>query len=219
MGSVSRAVALLLSGVLVLPQALFAAGLEVRSEKIPGIPKGGNALITASVPPGSSVSAARVYFNAEGKTPEYYLEMVRDDNGRYWVVLPVPKPETKKAQYRVFFRDEAGKEFTLPQETVPVDSTKVELTEREIRYAKNLVIGVTDPKAPLLPEGWECYGVVSSINVQGELKPNEVCRTVIVPPALWVAAGAAAATVGIIVVSDNPEDDPVSPSRPPGTPK
>ena len=219
MGSKSRAVALLLSGVLVLPQALFAAGLEVRSEKIPGIPKGGNAVITATVPPGASVSAARIYFNAEGKTPEYYLEMVREDAGKYWVVLPMPKPETKKVQYRVFFRDEDGKEFTLPQVTVPVDSTKVELTEKETRYAKNLVIGVTDPKAELLPEGFECYGVVSSINVRGELKPNEVCRTVVVPPWIWPASAAVVGTIGVIVVSDNPEDKPVSPSRAPGTPR
>ena len=219
MGSVSRATALMLSAALVLPQAAFAGLLEVRSERIPGIPKGGNARITATVPPGSDVSAARVYFNAEGKTPEYYLEMVREDSGKYWVVLPIPKPETKKAQYRVMFRDADGKETSLPLETVPVDKTEVELTEAELRYAKNLVIGVTNPNAPLLPEGWECYGVVSSINIRGELKPNEVCRTVVVPPWIWPAAAAVAGTTGIIIVSDDPEDKPVSPSRPPGTPK
>ena len=215
MRSQFRVVSVVLSAVLVAPQLGFAGTLQVTSERIPGIPKGGNARITASVPPGTSVSAARVYFNAEGETPEYYLEMVRGDAGSFWAILPIPKSETKKAQYRILFRDAEGADTWLPRETVPVDNTKVELTETEIRYAKNLVIGVTDPNVDLLPEGWECYGVVSSINVIGELKPNEVCRSVIIPPALWVAGGTALTAVGAVILTDDPEPKkPVSPSRP-----
>ncbi len=215
MRSQIRVVSAVLSALLVAPHAGLAEPMQVTSERIPGVPKGGNARITASVPPQTSVSAARVYFNAEGKTPEYYLEMVRGDAGSFWAVLPIPKSETKKVQYRILFRDAEGKDTWLPRETVPVDDTKFDLTDTEIRYAKNLVIGVTDPDVELLPDGWECYGVVSSINVVGELKPNEVCRSVIIPPALWVAGGTALTAVGAVILTDDDEPKkPVSPSRP-----
>ena len=210
-----RVVSAVLAVFLVAPQLGLGEPMQVTSERIPGVPKGANARITASVPPQTSVSAARVYFNAEGKTPEYYLEMVRGDSGNFWAVLPIPKSETKKVQYRILFRDAEGKDTWLPRETVPVDNTKFDLTETEIRYAKNLVIGVTDPDVELLPDGWECYGVVSSINVVGELKPNEVCRSVIIPPALWVAGGTALTAVGAVILTDDDEPKkPVSPSRP-----
>jgi hypothetical protein len=216
MVSKKRVAGMLLAGVFLLVQAAPAVALDLKSEKLENIPAGGNALVTASVPPGATVSAARVYFNAEDKTPEYYLEMVRAGGGNFWAMLPVPKSETKKVDYRVVLSDGDGKTTQTPQETVPVKGkAKVEPTDVEMRYARNLVIGVTDPDADLLPEGFECIGVVSSINIRGELKPNEVCRTVIIPPAVWVGAGTAAAAVGIIVVSDDEKPkQPVSPSRP-----
>ena len=220
MVSVHRAVAMLLSGGLVLPQVAFAAALEVSSQQLPAIPAEGNARVTASVKPGSTVSSARVYFNAVGKKPEYYLEMVPGDGGSYWAMLPVPKSETKSVDYRIVFADADGKPFqTAPMNSPVKGSPKTEPTEAEKRYAMNLVIGVTDPQAPLMPEGFQCVGVVSSINIRGELKPNEVCRTVIVPPFAWVAAGAAAGTIGIIVADDPPSaPPPVSPAFPSSLP-
>ena len=211
-----------MAGLALGAQLSAAAPIVVTPEPLEAIPSGGNARIVARVPPGSTVSAARVYFNAEGKKPEYFLEMVRGDAGLFWAMLPVPKPETKKAQYRIVISDGEGKPWQVPQATVPVKgSEKSKPTDAEMRYARNLVIGVTDASAPLLPEGWECIGVVSSINVRGELKPNEVCRTVVVPPAVWVTAGAAAATVGIIVANDPeppPDVDPPPPVSPASAP-
>ena len=228
MVSVYRRPALILAGALFLSQALDAAPLVVVSEPLASIPSGGNARITASVPAGSTVSAARVYFNAEGKTPEYYLEMVRGDGGAFWVMLPVPKGETKNVQYRVVVSDGEGRPSQTPRATVPVKgSSKTPPGEAESRYARNLVIGVTDPSAPLMPEGFECIGVVSSIIIRGELKPNEVCRNVVIPPALWVAAGAAAATAGVVIFSEPvaptvepppPPPPPISPSTAPPAP-
>lgn len=222
--AVFRSVRFIVAG-LALGAGLSAHGrIEVSSEPLEAVPAGANARITARTPAGATVSAARVYFNAAGKTPEYYLEMVRGDAGFFWAMLPVPKPETKQVQYRVVISDGEGKPWVVPQATVPVKgSAKVEPTDAEMRYARNLVIGVTDPSAPLLPEGWECIGVVSSINIRGELKPNEVCRTVVIPPALWVTAGAAAATTGIIIMSDPGEPPPappppVSPATAPAAP-
>ncbi len=217
----SGPVAILVSVLLVAPCARADAPFPVTARKITSVPAGGNALIRASVPPGTTVSSARVYFNADGKKPEYYLEMVRGDEGAFWAVLPIPKSETKAVNYRVVLRDAMGKESAAPHELVPVQG-KVEsaLSEAELRYAKNLVIGVTEPAAALLPEGFECYGVVSSINVQGELKPNEICRNVVIPVALWVGAGTAAAAVGAVILSgDDAPKRPVSPSRPAPTPR
>lgn len=217
-----RPFAILLSSLLVVPSVPAAAAIQVSSQRISGVPAGGNALIKASVPAGTTVSSARVYFNADGKKPEYYLEMVRGDGGSFWATLPIPKSETKAVQYRVVFRDAEGKESAAPNELVPVtgDANKA-ASEAEQRYAKNLVIGVTEATAPLLPEGFECEGVVSSINVQGELKPNELCRVVVIPPAVWVGAGTVAAAAGAVIISNSGDGEkkPVSPSRPGPTPR
>ncbi len=210
---------ILVGAFLASTQASLAAPLQVASPRISAVPAGGNARITASVPPGSTVSSARVYFNAEDEKVEYYLEMVRGDAGSFWAVLPIPKSETKAVQYRVVLRDAEGKESAVPRERVPVSSSSdPPLTEAEQRYAKNLVIGITDSSVPLLPEGFECYGVVSAINVRGELIPNEVCRKTIIPPALWVGAGTAAAVAGAVIVRGGGDKLPVSPSRPSPTP-
>ena len=211
---------IVLGALLGVSQASLAGPLQVAAPRISAIPAGGNARITASVPPGSTVSSARVYFNAADEKVEYYLEMVRGDSGSFWAVLPIPKSETKDVQYRVALRDAEGKESAAPRERVPVSSSnEPQLTEAEQRYAKNLVIGITDPSVPLLPEGFECYGVVSAINVRGELIPNEVCRRTIIPPALWVGAGTAAAVAGAVIIRDDGEKLPVSPSRPSPPPR
>ncbi len=217
----SGTVAILVSALLVAPCARVDAAMPVTARRIDSVPAGGNALIRASVPPGTTVSSARVYFNAEGKKPEYYLEMVRGDEGAFWAVLPIPKSETKAVNYRVVLRDAIGQESAAAHELVPVQGkADSALSEAELRYAKNLVIGVTEASAALLPEGFECYGVVSSINVQGELKPNEICRNVVIPVALWVGAGTAAAAVGAVILSgDDGPKRPVSPSRPAPTPR
>ena len=211
---------IVLGAFLASSQVSLAGSLQVAAPRISAVPVGGNARITATVPPGSTVSSARVYFNAADEKVEYYLEMVRGDGGSFWAVLPIPKSATKEVQYRVVLRDAEGKETAAARERVPVSSAnEPPLTEAEQRYAKNLVIGITDPSVPLLPTGFECYGVVSAINVRGELIPNEVCRKTIIPPALWVGAGTAAAVAGAVIIRNGGEKLPVSPSRPSPPPR
>ncbi len=209
-------VAVSLIGALVAPSGgLLGAGPQISSEKITGIPRSGNARITASVPPGTAVSSARVYFRAEQEKTEYYLEMRAADGGQYWAILPRAASETKNGVYRIAVKDADGVEGSTPLRTVAVSgSTKSELTEEEKRYANNLVIGQTEPNVPGLPPGWECIGVISIITAAGELKPNADCRiAALIPPGVWVAAGAVAA--GAVIVSTSSDGgDPVSPSRP-----
>ncbi len=207
----SPAAAGLLLGALILPGPIWASSFDVTSDKIEGIPKGGNARITATVG-GTAVASARVYFRAEQEKHDYYLEMRRASDGQYWAVTPVPKSETKTALYRVVFKNPDGVESSTPLYSVPVsDKVSVKLNDDETRYAKNLVIGQTEQDVPFLPPGWECTGVISGITVQGELKPNELCRGT--PWLVWAAVPVLLGS-GAVIVNPVP-NEPVSPSRPP----
>jgi hypothetical protein len=194
---------------------LAGAPPVVVSERIEAVPRGGNAKISATVPPGAIVASARVYFKAADEKYDYYIEMRKASEGQYWAVLPVAKPETKEAIYRVAVTDAKGIEGSTSMYKVPVkgDQTPA-LADEEKRCAKNLVIGVTVEAAPFQPPGWECIGVVSGITVQGELKPNEDCRRLLaVPIAPVIAAGVAAIASGAVITTE--ATAPVSPSRPP----
>lgn len=193
---------------------LAGATPVIVSERIEAMPKGGNARISATVPPGAIVASARVYFKAAEEKNDYYMEMRKAGEGQYWAVLPVPKPETKEAIYRVAVTDAKGIEGSTSMYKVPVKGDQTPgLNDEEKRYAKNLVIGVTVAGALFQPPGWECTGVVSGITVQGELKPNEDCRRLLgVPIAPVVAASAAAIGSGAIITTGGLT--PVSPSRP-----
>jgi len=143
--------------------------------------KGSNALVTLSVKPETGWSSVRVYFRRTGTTYFYYLEMRSDGKGNYWATLPRPDDGTKTADIQLSVRDVEGVETRSALVTVDVTSScDSKLTPEQERFARNLVVGETvTTQAGMVVFGWQCVGVVSRINMTGQLRPDSVCRAVV----------------------------------------
>jgi len=181
-------------------------------------PNDGNAVFVVKLAAPVPVESVRVYFRAAQKVDDgdYYVELRHRGNGEYWGLLPIPASETDKVEYRVGVKDADGAEAGTDLIATPVrNDCDVPLTDEEKRFAKNLVIGQTKPNQNTVPPGFLCTGIISEINVIGELRPNFECQRV--PPVLWIAGGAAAAAGSVVVVTNTGGGGPgapVSPARP-----
>jgi hypothetical protein len=190
---------------------------KVKHDPLTCAPGNGNARVRIDIATVTPLESARVYFHAVNKQGEYYMEMRRGEAGSHWAVLPIPLSDTKNIEYRIVVKTADGLETAVEPITIPVTSDcSVLLTDDEGRFARNLVIGQTLPNQSTVPPGFECKGIISEINVAGELRPNDECRKVPVP--FWAAAaGAAALGGGAVIVSNTGGGGPgvpVSPSRP-----
>ena len=102
-----------------------------------------------------------------------------------------------------------GVETRSPLQTANVTSScTTNLSPEQERFAHNLVVGesVIDQVGAVL-DGWQCTGVVSRINVNGQLRPDATCRAVAIATAagatekvLLPAALLAGAAVGGVIV-------------------
>ena len=217
-----------LFALLLTAQVAAAAGgvPTISHERLTSVPANGNARIEASVASASTIVSVRITFHASGVPGDYFLEMRRGDEGRYWAVLPAIAPETKSVEYRIVAREVDGLEGMTPVVEVPVRPVPVSLSVEDRKYAANLVLGLTLPAQSNVPRGFLCEGVVSVITVAGDLKPNDECRKSLAAaaaaasrgvPIEAIVGGAAAAVAGGVIIANTRgggSAPPVSSSRP-----
>ncbi len=150
------------------------------------VPPGGNAVFTAELSPESTWSQVRLYFRKAGEGDYYYLDMRSDVPGSYWTTLPWPASETAAAETFLSATTVGGAEIAGDILTVPVEAgCLTTLTPNQQAFADNLVVGETTAAQadnPVL--GWECEGIVIRRGIDDLLRPDEVCRRVL------MAAGA-----------------------------
>lgn len=210
------AAAILLPALLLPAGALRAATPTISHEKLTCIPAD-NSKIVAEVTSPVMLTAVRVYFRSTKYETRRYVEARKGVGNQYWAILPIPKAETDEVEYQITAVDEKGDRSETEKLLVEVKSCDMELTDVEKTYARNLVIGLTDDDQDPVPEGFKCTGIISKITVEGVLKPHDECAAVlaVIPPGVWVAAGAAAIAGGTIIVTDKDDpEQPLSPSRP-----
>ena len=189
------------------------------------VPAGGNAKIFANV---ADAASARVYFRAFDGA-EYYVEMLRQGDGSFWAMLPIPEANTSSVTYRIVARGNDGIESSTSSMTVPVSANcaSPSLTDEERRLARNLVIGQTLTEVSKL-RGFECEGVVNTVTVDGEMRAYNECEptgamlATTAPGQLTVgqniaigATAVAVAVAGVVLYTNNDDDDEaVSPILP-----
>lgn len=151
------------------------------------LPPKANGVVTAAVQPATGLSSVRVYFRKAASPSFYYLEMRAVGNGTYWAVLPRPEEDTKIVEYQLAVGDGEGRETRGNLQKVDVlSSCKPVLTADQSWVAQNLVVGETilDQKNKSVV-GFLCPGIVSRIDINGQIRSDEYCRQAII-------AGAAA---------------------------
>ncbi len=205
---------------------LLAAGVTLAAPPAmtPGTPTclspSTNTVVSLALKPETGWSSVRVYFRRAGVPDFYYLELRSDGRGSYWATLPRPDKETRAAEIQFAVRDVEGAETRSPLQTVNVSSScAVTLSPDQERYARNLVVGETVMgQTGQLLNGWECTGVISRINVDGQLRPDATCRAAIlaavVPPAAYIVPAALAGGVIGGVIVHNREHEPASNPNP-----
>lgn len=138
----------------------------------------------------------------------------------HWAVLPVPQEENLTVEHYVAVYDATGRLlFQSPVAWAPVtDDCEVELSDEQADFADSLLIGetVADQEGKRVI-WWECEGLDTRINVDGELRDDRSCF-VLIPwwgnPAVLIPA-ATGGGIGIIaIVEDDPGPPDVSPSAP-----
>jgi hypothetical protein len=151
----------------------------VLSTTVPNcIPSNGNAVVSLGVKPDTGWSSVRVYFREHGQDAWYFLEMRSVGMGRYWATLPLPDNGNRAVDIRFVVRDENGVETTSELQQVPVTTDcKQDLTSEQNTFAHNLVVGETtidqrDKKV----YGFQCPGIVSRLQPDGDLRPDAYCR-------------------------------------------
>lgn len=201
--------------------ALAAAdGSPISHSRISCVGVGSNAKLIAKIP---NAKSARVYFRAVNG-PEYYVEMLQR-GGEFWSVLPIAGMNTPAISYRIVAKGEGDTKIETPLAQVVVRSAcaSFSLAQDEKRFAQNLVIGQTaDNVAPL--EGFDCYGVVSTVTVNGEMRAYTECdaRGQVQSTATQSSSGRLAPSsvpdggpnVAVVVYDGNTETVPVSPVLP-----
>lgn len=129
----------------------------------------------------ANAASAKVYFKAEGQKIEYYVSMRRAADQSMWAFIPAPELTTKSFTYRVVSTDKNGVQVSSPllTEMTSLSCPAPIRTGEEQRVASNMVIGMTAPGQSAVPPGFLCRGIVSYIAVNGEMRTNYECRSVV----------------------------------------
>ncbi len=167
---------------------VLAAGMAQAAPPVmtPGaitcVPKDKNTVVSLSLQPETGWSSVRVYFRKNGSPDFYYLELRSDGLGRFWGALPRPEDGTRMVDLQFAAKDGDGVETRSPLQMVNVTSTcPSTLSPEQERFAHNLVVGETvNTQSGAVLTGWQCNGVVSRINVNGQLRPDATCHAVVI---------------------------------------
>lgn len=150
----------------------------VEVDPLPCLPRGENAVVTATVTPDDPENEVRLYFQRDEYGDRYYLVMRPLGAGRYWMVFPKPERQNEVAEYHVTVVD---KELAIlqssPRQHAGVDDDcPVDLTEEQREQAQQLRVGETavDQKGRAVA-WWMCEGIIERIDTQGEVRPDEFC--------------------------------------------
>lgn len=215
---------LLLMVSLGLSSAMVAAPPTIAQNAISCLTRATNARITAHID--GAPPSVRVYFHSLGQTcGEYYVEMRRSeaDPAQYSALLPLVSSGTEAVSYQIRVQTGGGKEVSAEPITVAVrsDCAATPLSPEELLSAKALTLGLTSAAQHAVPCDFKCNGVTNLITANGELKPNEECRLLLLghltpwyttPTGLAAAAGGTALAAGIVLGAEHNSKNSRAPS-------
>ncbi|HEX4956205.1 MAG TPA: hypothetical protein VF017_22680 [Thermoanaerobaculia bacterium] len=213
---------LLACGLFVSAGAAAAQTPLVTTPDVACFPIADNQVVTATVKPEVGGASVRIYFRWNEHGAMYYVDMVAAGAGSYWGLPAKAEPRNERIEYYVSVVDPYGKtlaksetKFSVVRDDCePSFSSDPKLAARQQGLANNLVIGETvaaqEGKRVL---GFLCDGVVTRINADGIMRPDEVCRGCVIP--WWTKQefiGAAMLVPATLIIIDEPPEP--SRSRP-----
>lgn len=199
--------------------ALSAQGPAITVDEVACVPERDNGIVWATVDPEVGGSTVRLFFRWDEHGDMYFVDMIAAGGGRYWGTPAKPERRNEEIELYVAVVDPAGRVLSRTDELYsPVeDDCDVELTPAQLGVANNLTVGETVPAQEgneIL--GFLCDGVVTRINADGIMRPDEVCRACVI--AWWLKEEYIAPLLAIppatFICCVEPGEDEVSPIRP-----
>ena len=190
---------------------------SITVQKLECVPTEANGVIYANVANELGGTATRIYFRWDQHGAMYFVDMVADGGGKYWGIPAKPEDRNETIEFYVAVVDPAGKTVAKSETMLsPVrDDCRVDLTPKQIGVANNLTIGETvAAQQGRKVLGFLCDGVVTRMNYEGILRPDEICRGCVVPffAKETYIAPAILGAVSTVVLERPPGES--SPSRP-----
>ncbi len=172
------AVRLVAAAMLLSVVGTAEAAPPLLTPSVPSCLSRGNTVVFLSLKPETGWSSVRVYFRRAGLPDFYYLELRSDGRGNYWATLPLPEDETRSAEVQFGVKDAEGVETRSALLKLHDEAgCSTQLSQEQQRFARNLVVGETVMgQTGQVLHGWKCPGVVSRINLDGQLRPDANCR-------------------------------------------
>lgn len=189
---------------------------SITVDKLDCVPTERNGLINANVRQEVGGTTTRVYFRWDQHGAFYYVDMFGEGAGRYWGIPAKPEDRNEQIEAYVAVVDGAGRTIGR-SETVfaPVrEDCRVEMTPRQIGVSNNLVVGETvAAQQGRKVLGFLCDGVVTRVNFEGIMRPDEICRGCVVP-FFTKETFLAPIAIGVVVPILPPPPEESSTSRP-----
>jgi hypothetical protein len=171
-------------------------------------------VIEATIPTGTDLKSAKVYFRSDKYPKYYFVEMTREANVLR-SVLPKPSPETEHIIYYIEAVDVYFNNAIDAEHRVEISDQCERLSSRDddpIPVDPGIIVGATEAGAPALPPGFEAAGIIGSLSSAGLLSGLGG------GPGVGTAAiiGGAAAGVGgaAVVVTSTEGETPGEPNEP-----
>lgn len=189
----------------------------VMVEKAACVPTEANGVINATIQPEIGGAEPRLYFRWDQHGAMYYVDLFAEGAGQYWAIPAKPEPRNENIEYYVALVDPAGKTVARSETQLsPVrDDCAVNMTAKQLGVSNNLTVGETVPaQQGRRVLGFLCDGVVTRVNFEGIMRPDEICRGCVVPfftKEAYLAPVAIGAVTTVIIEPPPPE---TSTSRP-----
>ena len=154
-------------------------------------------LVEAKMMPGPELAKGYVYFRKTG-TPYFYYARMSGTPPEQQAKLPRPLPETKTVDYYVQATDKASLSRKTRNYVPPVMSADACTSKGApvLPKEEGLTIGMTDAKAPPIPEGFNKDDIAKIILVTGAIVTVAVALQLTSGGAAAAGAGAAGGTAG-----------------------
>lgn len=190
---------------------------SISVQKLECVPVEANAVINANLSNEVGGTETRIYFRWDQHGAMYFVDMVADGGGKYWGLPAKPEDRNEQIEFYVAVVDPKGKTLAKSEtQLAPVrEDCRVELTPKQVGVSNNLTVGETvAAQQGRKVLGFLCDGVVTRMNYEGILRPDEICRGCVVPffAKETYIAPAILGAVSTIVLERPPGES--SPSRP-----
>lgn len=198
--------------------AASAQAPTITVPEVPCMPMESNGVINADIAPEVGGATPRLYFRWDEHGAMYWVDMVAAGGGNYWAIPPKPEQRNSRLEYYVAVMDAYGRTLSRSEDMrSPItEDCRVVLTPKQVGVANNLVVGET----VMAQEGnkvlgFLCDGIVTRVNAEGLMRPDEICRGCVIPwwtKQDYILPAAAVPPAGLLICCGSKEE--VSPSRP-----